>query len=535
MAEHSQAQRLPIRIIGAGVGGLAAAISLAAKGYPVQILEQHANIGGKMRAFDVDGVQVPCGPTVFTMPWVFEALFDAAGQSLNQALDLQPLSVLARHAWSAHERLDLFADPKASVDAIAAFSGPRQAKAFEGFCAEAKLIHNQLIDPFIRSQRPELWSMMQRLGAKGLLALTGLGPFRTLWSRLGQHFQDQRLHQLFGRYATYCGTSPWQAPATLVLIAHVEMQGVWAISGGMPALAAALASCARRLGVEIRCNAGVRRIHVAQDRLQAIELADGETLATDALIFNGDVRALGHGLLGASVARRYRKASQAPMSLSALTWCLKAESSGFDLSQHNVFFQPDYRSEFDDVLKHHRLPRQATVYLCAPNRLPRQVVATDESAKSRTRAAEPMLLLVNAPHDKGQISHEEISSCQQRVLHMLEQRGLRLSFETTQCRITRPRDFAAHFPGSGGALYGPAANGWMATFAREQARSPIKGLYLAGGSVHPGPGVPMAAMSGVLAAEALMADHVLTRKFHPVATSGGTLMPSATISDTGSP
>ena len=556
MSGKSAAQNLPIRIVGAGVGGLAAAISLASSGYSVQILEQHESVGGKMRAFDVDGVRVPCGPTVFTMRWVFETLFAAAGKSLDQALSLRPLSVLARHAWSEQERLDLLADPRANIDAIAAFSGPKQARAFERFCAEAKLIHDQLIDPFIRSQRPDLWSMMHRLGAKGLLALTGLGPFSSLWSRLGHHFPDPRLHQLFGRYATYCGTSPWQAPATLVLIAHVEMQGVWAIHGGMPALAAALADCARHLGVEIRCNAAVKQIHTVQNHVQAIELTNGETLATRSLIFNGDVRALGHALHGESVAASHRKAAEAPMSLSALTWCLKAKATGFDLSQHNVFFQSDYQSEFNDIFKSNRLPRQPTVYLCAPDRL------NTESAQRMDRPAEPMLLLVNAPalrlsaddaataagrkalqnpqaHQQhpaqnGEITAQEISVCQQQMLHMLEQRGLKLAFEPNQCQITTPTDFATHFQGSGGALYGPAANGWMATFARAQARSPMKGLYLAGGSVHPGPGVPMAAMSGVLAAEALMADHALTRQFHPVATSGGTSMRSATISDTGS-
>lgn len=521
MSGASSTSDLPIRIIGAGVGGLAAAISLASKGHSVQILEQHESVGGKMRAFDVDGVQVPCGPTVFTMRWVFDALFDAAGTSIERVLSLQPLSILARHAWSEHERLDLLADPKQSLDAIAAFSGPEQARAFEGFCVEAKLIHDRLIDPFIRSQRPDLWSMMHRLGAKGLIALTGLGPFKTLWSRLGHHFPDPRLHQLFGRYATYCGTSPWQAPATLVLIAHVEMQGVWAIHGGMPALAQALAKCAQDLGVEIRCNAPVTRIRTAQHQVKAIELADGDILATDQLIFNGDVRALGRALLGESLAKHFQKADRAPMSLSALTWCLKAKASGFDLSQHNVFFQSDYESEFNDIFKRHRLPRQPTVYLCAPER-------TEPSQAQGKDQAEPMLLLINAPgsfNDVGESvasSAQEISVCQQQMLHMLEQRGLKLAFEPKQCLVTTPRAFAAHFPGSGGALYGPAANGWMATFAREQARSPMKGLYLAGGSVHPGPGVPMAAMSGVLAAEALTVDHALTRRFHPVATSGGT-------------
>jgi 1-hydroxycarotenoid 3,4-desaturase len=221
------------------------------------------------------------------------------------------------------------------------------------------------------------------------------------------------------------------------------------------------------------------------------------------------------------LAKHFQKADRAPMSLSALTWCLKAKASGFDLSQHNVFFQSDYKSEFNDIFKRHRLPRQPTVYLCAPER-------TEPSQAQGKDQAEPMLLLINAPgsfKDVGESvasSAQEISVCQQQMLHMLEQRGLKLAFEPKQCLVTTPRAFAAHFPGSGGALYGPAANGWMATFAREQARSPMKGLYLAGGSVHPGPGVPMAAMSGVLAAEALTADHALTRRFHPVATSGGT-------------
>ncbi|NCZ81672.1 MAG: phytoene desaturase [Betaproteobacteria bacterium] len=527
-------QALPVRIVGGGVGGLAAAIQLAAAGYPVQILEQHETIGGKMRALEVDGTQVPCGPTVFTMRWVFDALFEAAGQSLEQLIRLQSLAVLARHAWSEDERLDLFADPKASLEAIAAFSSPQQAQGFARFCAEAKHIHDHLIDPFIRAQRPDLWSMMHRLGARGLLALTGLGPFKSLWSRLAHHFPDTRLQQLFGRYATYCGTSPWSAPATLVLIAHVEMQGVWAIQGGMPALAQALAQCASALGVEIRCNAAVRRLHVQNDQLHALELANGEQLPTRQMIYNGDVRALAQALLGDAVAQHFRAAAGAPMSLSALTWCLKAQASGFDLSHHNVFFQPDYRSEFDDIFQSQRLPRQPTVYLCAPERL-------HEPGQA---GPEPMLLLVNAAAQRSAkqrsaasapITEQEIDSCQKRMLQMLKQRGLSLSFSPQQCRITAPQDFSSRFPGSGGALYGPAANGWMATFAREQARSRLKGLYLAGGSVHPGPGVPMAAMSGVLAAEALMADHGLSRRFHPAATSGGTWMRSATISDTGSP
>lgn len=522
-----------IAVIGAGVGGLAAAIRLASRGHRVTVLERDAAVGGKMRAILVDGRAVPCGPTVFTMRWVFDELLGYASERLEDRLKLTPLAVLARHAWSETSRLDLYADPAASVDAVGRFSGADQARRFATFCAEARRIHDTLVGPFIRAQRPDLWDMLHRLGAPGLLALSGLGPFASLWKRLGAHFPDPRLRQLFARYATYCGTSPWLAPATLELIAHVELEGVWSIEGGMPALAGALAAVAARLGVEIRTGTAVDEIVVHAGRVNAVRLHGGEQLPVRAVVHNGDVRALAAGLHGAAAARAHHASARAPLSLSALTLCLNAQAQGFPLAHHNVFFQDDYRSEFDDVFARHRLPRKPTVYLCAPDR-----VADAESARPQREA---MLLLVNAPAALAQPlgstveDHKEIAACHTTMIRHLRGCGLELNYAEHQCRITTPADFHARFPASGGALYGPAANGWMATFARAQGRSPLPGLYLAGGTVHPGPGVPMAAMSGILAAEALMADRASTSALHPAATSGGTSMRSAMTDDMASP
>jgi 1-hydroxycarotenoid 3,4-desaturase len=154
-----------------------------------------------------------------------------------------------------------------------------------------------------------------------------------LWQSLGRYFHDPRLQQLFGRYATYCGASPWAAPATLMLVAHVEQDGVWLVQGGMRAVADALRGLAERQGATLRCGADVTRIIIAGGRARGVELANGEHLMADAVLFNGDAAALPSlGAPGPKPAQR---------SLSAITWCVNAPTSGFDLAHHNVFFAED--------------------------------------------------------------------------------------------------------------------------------------------------------------------------------------------------
>jgi 1-hydroxycarotenoid 3,4-desaturase len=200
-------------------------------------------------------------------------------------------------------------------------------------------------------------------------------------------------------------------------------------------------------------------------------------------------------------------------------------AQGFPLVRHNVFFDDDYRSEFDDIFRRRRLPGQGTVYVCAQDR------GDDGTGPD---AAERLLCLVNAPADgdRRRFDPEETDPCEQRSLALLRHCGLQLAPQAQQVVRTTPHDFDRLFPGSAGALYGMATHGWMSSFRRPGASSRVPGLMLAGGSVHPGPGVPMAALSGWRAAEATMADLASTRRWHPVATSGGTSTPSATMAAT---
>ena len=503
-------------VIGAGMGGLAAALRLAHAGLDTLVLERGSVPGGKMRTVPVRTHAVEAGPTVFTMRWVFEALFEECGARLDDRVRLARAELLARHAWSRDERLDLFADIDASADAITAFAGVREAEGYRRFCARSAEVYRTLEGPFIREGRTSPAGLAQRVGFSGLGDLWRIQPFATLWSALGTFFRDPRLRQLFGRYATYCGASPFTAPATLMLVAHVEQAGVWTVTGGLSGLARAVANLAEERGATFRYGAAVDRITVDGGRVSGVILANGERISADRVVCNADCAALGAGLLGAEVATAGERLAASERSLSAVTLCATAVPAGFPLAHHTVFFAPDYRAEFDAILRARRLPDEPTVYVCAQDRI---------EAGPAPSGPERLLMLVNAPADGRDrpLTPVEIRTCERNLLRRLEACGLTLE-PASDPVTTTPRDFEALFPGTGGALYGRAAQGWASTFKRAGARTPVPGLYLAGGSVHPGPGVPMAAQSGRLAATAILDDLASTARSRGAATRGGTSM-----------
>jgi 1-hydroxycarotenoid 3,4-desaturase len=277
----------PVVIIGAGIGGLTSAAILSARGVPVLVLEKEAAAGGKVRQVDVGGSLIDAGPTVFTMRDVIDAVFEGAGASADDYLTLRRASVLARHAWDDSGHLDLFANQEASTDAIGAFAGADAANGFRSFSAEAKRIHDILDKPMLRGTKVS-WPLplMWRIGLWRVGALHAIRPYESLWKVLGEHFSDPRLRQLFGRYTTYCGSSPFQSPATLMLIAHVEAQGVWAIEGGMSALAQALENVARKNGAQFRYGAKVEEIQTSRNAVTGVKLETGQVIPAKAVICN---------------------------------------------------------------------------------------------------------------------------------------------------------------------------------------------------------------------------------------------------------
>jgi 1-hydroxycarotenoid 3,4-desaturase len=515
-------------VIGAGIGGLVAALLLASRGFVVTVIESAATPGGKVREVGADGAKLDAGPTVFTMRWVFDEILQEVGIPLSDRLTLRPLEILARHAWRDGARLDLFADSERSADAIGDFAGRAEAEGYRQFCKRAGAIYDALRVTFIRASRPSPLTLVRRAGFRGLPGLVGISPFTTLWGALGEHFRDQRLRQLFGRYATYCGSSPFAAPATLMLVAHVEKEGVWLVQGGMHRVAALLADLAQERGATFHYGRRAQRILVESGRACGLETEDGELFTADAIVMNGDAAALGAGALGEAAMHGEPRIQTAARSLSAVTWAMKATTSGFLLAHHNVFFSDDYRAEFDDIFGRNRLPHAPSIYVCAQDR-------DGNERRGAKTVAERLLCLVNAPPtgDENSISASELLSCEETVFRFLRTCGLEIERDARTTIRTTPQDFARLFPATGGALYGRASHGWMASFARPGSRTRLPGLYLAGGSTHPGPGVPMAALSGRLAAQSVSEDLASTRLWSPAATSGGISTRSATTVDTG--
>ncbi len=504
-------------IVGAGVAGLVSAFALAARGLDVTVIERGPSLGGKMRQIAIGPSLIDSGPTVFTMRWVFEELFAAAGQNFADHVSLRPLEVLARHAWDEHARLDLFADEERTVDAIGDFAGAADAAGYRAFCRDTKRIYDILEKPFLRASQPSMGGLIGADGFRGLMRLPQIKPFSSMWAALGRYFADPRLQQLFARYATYCGSSPYLAPATLMLVADVERKGVWSIDGGMHALAKALADCAKCFGATIRLGQEVSEVLVSCGRASGVRLASGERIASDAVIVNADVGAVANGLFGIPARRAAAAIAPRARSLSAMTWSAFARTSGFPLRRHNVFFSGDYAAEFDDIFVRGVPPREPTVYVCAQDR---------DDSDTIMAGPEKLLILINAPADGDSHTYDaaEVEQCAQRTFGVLKQRGLQVQRQADTTQVTTPADFNRMFPATGGALYGRSSHGWTASFQRPGTRTKIPGLYLAGGSTHPGPGVPMAALAGRSAAASLLADLTSPGSFRQTVMRGGMSM-----------
>jgi 1-hydroxycarotenoid 3,4-desaturase len=283
-------------------------------------------------------------------------------------------------------------------------------------------------------------------------------------------------------------------------------------------LVEALSRLIERQGGEIRCGAEVAEISICDGRARGVRLATGDVLRADAVLCNADAAAVASGCFGTEARRAADAAPHARRSLSAITWAMLARCGDMPLKHHNVFFSADYRAEFDDIFTRNRVPRAPTVYVCAQDR------AGDHAPPGF--GPERLFCVVNAPPagDACRFDQKEVQQCFASMIATMARCGLRIETAPEMTVATTPSDFHAAYPATGGAIYGQAQHGWMAAFQRAPARSRIAGLYFAGGSVHPGAGLPMAALSGRLAAAALRADWVSQGRFHPAAMRGGMSM-----------
>lgn len=479
-------------IIGAGIGGLAAAALLSARGIRVTLFERLNSAGGKMRTVPSEAGDVDAGPTVLTLRHVFDDLFESLGHRLEEHLTLIPLPCLARHFWSDGTQLDLPADQSQRHTEIERVFGTKAAADFAAFSHRARNLFDAFDNPMMRNAAPRISSLARQVMRNPQL-FRHMAPGQTLAGLAFRTISEPRLAQLVARYATYVGGSPWQTPALLSLIWEAEAKGVWSIDGGMHRLARAIETLAVARGAAIHYGTPVARILTNNGHACGVRSVIGDHFA-DAILFNGDPRALRTGALGQEFSTSVPRAATEPRSLSADVLAFSARSDGVELSYHNVFFGDEPRAEFAQ-LERGRRPADATLYLCAQDR-----------SRGPVKRIERFETIRNAPPLNKWPKVKEDDQCLDAILRRFQEFGLTFSPKPDITNLTDPTMFNALFPASQGSLYGRSPRGLTAAMKRPTARSAVPGLYLCGGGTHPGAGVPMAALSGRHAAEAILTD-----------------------------
>ena len=486
----------PIIIIGGGLGGLATAIHLARAGRRVLLLEKNERVGGKLNIVSECGYTFDTGPSLLTMPWVLRELFATAGAHLEDSLELIPVEPTCRYTWPDGMRFDASQTLPLLLEQIGRLD-TRDVDGFLRFMAYTARIYNAVAEPFLLNP----FDGLRDFATPALLRDSWkIDPLRTVDQAVRAFFHSPYLRQVFNRYATYNGSSPYRAPATFNLIAYVELaEGGWYLRGGMYTLARALVGLAQRLGVEIRTSSPVARIMVRDGAARGVVLAGGETIAASRVVVNADPRYTYEQLIPGESRIAARLARLEP-SCSGFILLLGVDRIYPQLAHHNIFFAHDYPGEFAAIFDRKVPAPDPTVYVCT-------TAVTDPQHAPPGHSN--LFVLVNAPALSARTNWErEAAGYRDTVVRKLERMGLAgLEQHITYERIITPDDLQTRYNAIGGAIYGLASNHPFTAFLRPPLRArTLRQLYFVGGGTHPGGGIPLVLLSGRAVAQRVLAD-----------------------------
>ncbi|GAB4435207.1 MAG: phytoene desaturase family protein [Chloroflexi bacterium OHK40] len=488
--------QLPVVIVGGGLGGLAAAIHLAAQGRSVTLLEKNERVGGKLNLLQAQGYTFDTGPSLLTMPWVIADLFAAAGRSMADYLTLDQIEPTCRYHWPDGTIFNAWQRLPQLVQEVQRLS-PADVPGLFRFLAHTSRIYAAVADTFLLRPFDGLREVLTPQ-----LALNGprIDALRSVDAAVRSFFRSPHLRQLFNRYATYNGSSPYRSPATFNVIAYIELaEGGWYVRGGMYALACALLRLAEELGVTVRTSAPVAEIILERGRATGVRLASGEHLRAARVVVNADPRYAYQNLLPGQGATAARLARLEP-SCSGFVLFLGVNRTYPQLAHHNIFFSGDYPREFAAIFQKGVPAADPTVYVAA-------------TALSDPTHAPPghmnLFVLVNAPALGPRVRWEhEALAYRDLVIAKLERMGLAgLGAAIRYEQIWTPATIAERYNAAGGAIYGLASNNPFAAFMRPPLRAHgLRGLYFVGGGTHPGGGIPLVLLSGRAVAERIAVD-----------------------------
>ena len=481
-----------IIIIGAGLGGLSAACRLAKSGFSVTVLEKNGRVGGKVNTVESNGYKFDTGASLLTMRHVLEDLFEFCEKQMADYLEIVPLEPICRYFWSDGTTFDASQNIEKTEREIAKLE-PADAANFRQYLADSKRKYEISERTFLAKSLNDLPTLIRPEYLKDLFKISTL---KTLDKHNAKYFKSAKLQQLFNRFATYNGSSPYQIPATFALIPYVEFGlGAWSVRGGMYEIPKALERLARELGVKFLTDSEVETIIVENKKAVGVK-ANGEIIGADFVVSNADAIETYRSLLPA----KHQKYQNREPSCSGFVLLLGTRKKFANLAHHNIFFSDDYKAEFDAIFKHKIPAENPTIYICATSR-------TDDSQSPAGH--ENLFVLVNAPYTSEQVDWQtQAKLYRDLIIKKLESFGLEdleksIDFE----QIITPADFETKYRANRGSIYGISSNGIFSAFMRVPNKSKdIENLYFVGGATHPGGGIPLVLLSGKMTSEMILQE-----------------------------
>ena len=488
-----------VAVVGAGIAGLASAIRLAEAGIRVDLFERNSYTGGKMTVYEQDGFRFDAGPSLFTLPHLVDEIFESCGKNPRNYFNYRQHNTACKYFWQNGKELVLKANLADNIKAIEAGFGLAAAQSAKTYFKDSKEKY-ELTEPFFLQQSlHRLKTFIDSRVFKVLAAIPRLGLFTSLNKINEQYFQNKELVQLFNRYATYNGSSPYQTPGIMQMINHLEHgKGTFLPVGGMHEIAQSLTVLAREVGVHIHLNKNVEEVCSQGKVINALSIG-GKKKFFDAIILNTDVHFAYEYLLDEKIKRPKKTLAQDP-STSALIFYWGINRNFEQLDLHNIFFSKDYEEEFDQIASNDNFWVDPTIYINISSKV--------ESADA-PEGCENWFVMINVPPNQGQDWKKITNEARNVILNRL---SVELDVDLRQHIVTErnlnPIMIEDLTSSKGGALYGTSSNDPMAAFLRHPNKKlrGYSGLYFCGGSAHPGGGIPLCLLSGKLAANWCIED-----------------------------
>lgn len=468
-------------IIGSGMGGLAAAVRLGARGYRVTVLERLATPGGRARVLKQDGFTFDAGPTIVTAPFLFEELWRLAGRRLADDVELRSLSPSYRIRFDDGEWLDCFGDLQAMRAEVARFA-PADLDGYDRFMKRSAAIYAVAFEQLAHVPFDSLWDM-----ARLLPQLVRLGGMRNLHSVVASYVRHPRLRFALSFHPLFVGGNPFTTPAFYGLIAYLEQRwGVHFAMGGTGSLVAGLVRLIERQGNVVRCDADVAEITLSGRRATGVRLTSGETIAADIVVSNADSAWTYQRLLPEHVRRRWteRRLARARSSMSLFVWYFGTRRRYPDVAHHTILVGPRYRGLLEDIFQRKVLAQDFSLYLHRPT-------ATD--ATLAPEGCDAFYVLSPAPHLGGDVDWSTaVEQYRRSIADSLQQSLLpELHQNVVTSLVMTPQDFQDQLLSYRGAAFGLEPVLWQSAWFRPHNRSEdIHCLYLVGAGTHPGAGLP---------------------------------------------